>query len=443
MKIKLLFTLFFVSFSQFIIAQVGINTTTPNSALHISSSNQATPANTDGILIPKIDEFPATNPGVNQNGMLVFVTGSGTPAEGFYYWDNATTSWIPFVKQINDLSDGKSDIDGSNNGSSLFLGIGAGNADDASHNRNIGIGLNALNDVIGNTANQGEQNIAIGFQSLQLNTSGSYNVAIGSSTLDANTSGRNNTAIGHNALTNNVDGLRNTAIGFATLAANTSGRNNSAIGGNALNSNTSGSSNVAIGAFSLGENIFGINNSSIGNQSLRFNIYGDNNTAVGDYAGRSLDDDNASDLNNDRNVFIGASSGNSDINSSNNVYIGFEAGGGNYDPETNTGTAENKSGNVFIGYQSGMQESGSNKLYIDNSNTTAPLIYGDFQTNNIEINGDLKVADQNVFKSGRFTAAQASALTAVNGDFIYVTSTNATFTTIGFWGYEGGAWVKL
>jgi len=37
----------------------------------------------------------------------------------------------------------------------------------------------------------------------------------------------------------------------------------------------------------------------------------------------------------------------------------------------------------FIGYQSGFNESGSNKLYIDNSNTTTPLIYGDFSKDSL------------------------------------------------------------
>jgi len=53
-------------------AQVGIGTTTPNAQLDIISSNQATPANTDGILVPKIDKFPATAPTVAQDGMMPF-----------------------------------------------------------------------------------------------------------------------------------------------------------------------------------------------------------------------------------------------------------------------------------------------------------------------------------------------------------------------------------
>lgn len=43
----------------------------------------------------------------------------------------------------------------------------------------------------------------------------------------------------------------------------------------------------------------------------------------------------------------------------------------------------------------------------------------------------------------QYTATEASALTPSDGDLIYVTSTDATFTSIGFWGYENGSWVKL
>ena len=41
------------------------------------------------------------------------------------------------------------------------------------------------------------------------------------------------------------------------------------------------------------------------------------------------------------------------------------------------------------------------------------------------------------------TAAEASALTAEEGMFIYVTDTDGTFISVGFWGYEGGSWTKL
>jgi hypothetical protein len=74
-------------------AQVGIATQDPKALLDIRTPNQATPTNEDGILIPKVDDFPVTNPTVDQDGLMVFVTGVGTPSKGFYYWDNTTTIW--------------------------------------------------------------------------------------------------------------------------------------------------------------------------------------------------------------------------------------------------------------------------------------------------------------------------------------------------------------
>ena len=49
------------------------------------------------------------------------------------------------------------------------------------------------------------------------------------------------------------------------------------------------------------------------------------------------------------------------------------------------------SGNVMIGYKAGYYEIGSNKLYIDNSNTTTPLIYGDFANDSVKINGQMEI----------------------------------------------------
>ncbi|SCY48631.1 hypothetical protein [Flavobacterium caeni] len=77
-------------------AQVGINTSTPNAALDVRSSNQAAPSNTDGLIIPKIDAFPAVNPTADQQGMMVYLTTSAAGKRpGFYYWDNSGAIWTP------------------------------------------------------------------------------------------------------------------------------------------------------------------------------------------------------------------------------------------------------------------------------------------------------------------------------------------------------------
>jgi hypothetical protein len=91
MKKLCILVVILVRFSAF--AQVGIATTNPNAQLDIRSSNQSSPSVTDGLLIPKIDTFPA-NPGSDQQGMLIYLTTtSGSKSPGFYYWDFPTLSW--------------------------------------------------------------------------------------------------------------------------------------------------------------------------------------------------------------------------------------------------------------------------------------------------------------------------------------------------------------
>jgi hypothetical protein len=94
---RILLILVLIGISQFGFSQVGINTTSPDAQLDIKSSNQATPANNDGILIPKIDAFPLANPTAAQNSMMVYLTtiSLGKPP-GFYYWDNNSNSWKIF-----------------------------------------------------------------------------------------------------------------------------------------------------------------------------------------------------------------------------------------------------------------------------------------------------------------------------------------------------------
>ncbi|WP_157765754.1 tail fiber domain-containing protein [Halobacteriovorax marinus] len=83
------------------------------------------------------------------------------------------------------------------------------------------------------------------------------------------------------------------------------------------------------------------------------------------------------------NTSIGDGSLTANQSGSNNVAIGYNAGASNI----------SGSGNVFLGNGAGENETGSNKLYIDNSNTATPLIQGDFSTDIVTINGKLKIVD--------------------------------------------------
>lgn len=106
-------------------AQVGINTTSPQAILDIRSSNQSTPNNTDGILIPKIDAFPVTNPTAAQNSMMVYLTTNlGLNTKGFYFWDNDTTTWKKVFSE-NGTLDQSYDFGGSGSGRFITADAGA------------------------------------------------------------------------------------------------------------------------------------------------------------------------------------------------------------------------------------------------------------------------------------------------------------------------------
>jgi hypothetical protein len=80
-----------------------------------------------------------------------------------------------------------------------------------------------------------------------------------------------------------------------------------------------------------------------------------------------------------------------------NTAIGQDAGYGITDEYNNTCIGDHTmaygggSGNIMLGYNAGYYETGSNKLYIENSTSTTPLIWGDFSTDDIKINGDFTV----------------------------------------------------
>jgi hypothetical protein len=55
----------------------------------------------------------------------------------------------------------------------------------------------------------------------------------------------------------------------------------------------------------------------------------------------------------------------------------------------------------------------------------------------------LNLSAAGTFLPPRVTVAEAAGYALVDGSMIYVTDTDATFTSVGFWGVEAGVWVKL
>ena len=269
------------------------------------------------------------------------------------------------VASIDDLSDGRTI------GYSVFLGSGTGINDDGTNNFNAGLGIDALTS---NTS--GYSNTAMGYQPLYSNTTGHGNTAIGNYALYSNTGGYGNIATGYRALYSNTSGRHNTASGYGALASNTSGDLNTANGFQALGSNTTGQSNTANGYQALNTNTEGQDNTASGLYALFANSTGKWNTANGSRALHSNTTGNS-------NVGLGYSANRFNRAGSQNTILGYEAGRGP--------TIHDKSGNVFLGYQAGYYEVGDNKLYIENSNDSLPLIWGDFGADSIRINGSLVV----------------------------------------------------
>lgn len=151
---------------------------------------------------------------------------------------------------------------------------------------------------------------------------------------------------------------QNVFIGYQSGQFNSAGESNVAIGNNTLSSNVSGNNNVAIGKDALEDNRYR-DNVAIGVQAASSNTTGEKNVALGNGA-----------LANNRT-------------GTRNVALGYQAGLGPANA--------NPSNNVMIGYQAGFSEGGNNKLYIDNSGTSTPLIYGEFDTDKLQINGSLNI----------------------------------------------------
>ncbi|MCF8347331.1 MAG: hypothetical protein K9G61_00840 [Bacteroidales bacterium] len=208
-----------------------------------------------------------------------------------------------------------------------------------------------------------------------LNTGGSVFIGENAGYSD-DFSNNDNVFVGNNAGYATATGVQNVAVGKSVLASNQSGNGNTGLGSFALVS-TTGSYNVSVGLSSLYYNSTGQNNTAIGTRALMSNTTGSNNTILGYYA----------DYYNQTG--------------SNNTILGFMAG--------YAGSANSKSGNIFLGYQAGYFETGNNKLYIQNSNTTNPLIYGDFALMQLGFMGDVgigtKTPESNLHIMGSATLA--------------------------------------
>ena len=382
---------------------------------------------------------------VGYQALTALTTGAGNTAVGYQAGVGLTTG---AYNVLMGYAAGDSITNGTNNIALGVNALGSGNSGDsvaigrdaignAASSTSIGIGTSAgrystgaSNVNIGHQAGQGANSsstftntVAVGYQALTALTTGAGNTAVGYQAGDAITTGFNNTLIGHETGGGLTTGQQNVEIGKnnktnnnsyrVSVGYNTGGGSESvAIGNNALTSST-GSKGIAIGR-SSGGNFSGSHGIFIGYEAGAGVGSGSHNVFLGFRQGKSANDKSY-------NVSIG---GGSHALGDNNVVLGYEAG-------QNLTTASD--GNVLLGYEAGNAETGSNKLYIENSNSTTPLIYGEFDNDILRVNGTLQVGDP---------AGTGYALPAATGTTGQILSVNASgdlaFAAAGGGGGSGG-----
>jgi hypothetical protein len=318
---------------------------------------------------------------------------------------------------------------------------------------NVIVGYNA-----GPVNTSGRLNAFIGTTSGFKNTSGSQNTFLGTSAGGSNTTGSYNTYIGRRAGMNNQEGSGNTFLGFYAGANETgsnklyiensdtdkpliygefdnkllrfnagrielrnpsentiigdssgivmNGMRNVFMGYNAGHSNTDGADNTFIGDSAGYSNTTGNSNVFVGNYAGYASTTAGLNVFIGPFAGLS----NTTGY---RNTFIGPSAGMANTTGYRNTFVGLSAGANNISGLCNTYIGRiagfnNQEGdsNVFIGNAAGQYEMGSEKLYISNSATIEPLIYGDFTEKNLKFNAGSVETTGDFLASGEIRSDQ-------------------------------------
>lgn len=231
------------------------------------------------------------------------------------------------------------------------------------------LSLNDLSDVIVD-----DYNMYLWYMSWINNTWAlNWNIGIWRVSLYSNTTWDSNTAIWVETLYENTEWYSNTAIWSVALAWNTTWYENTAVWEWALVWNDTWNGNSALWVNSLWENTTWDYNVSFWLDSLQ-------NNSTWSYSTALWSESLVWCYQCEKNTWVWARSLYSNYTGSLNTAVWYAS------------LHQTKwSWNVALGYQAGYNEIGSNKLYIDNSNTSSPLIHWDFATNKLTVNWSLKI----------------------------------------------------
>jgi hypothetical protein len=288
------------------------------------------------------------------------------------------------VNTFYGMSAGTNTTGDDDNDTFIGAGVGRSNTTGAS-NTFLGCGSGLYNTV-------GNNNTFLGSQTGLNNTSGSDNIFLGYFAGYANTTGNNNTFLGQQTGYLNTTGSNNIFLGPSAGYANTTGNNNIFLGYDAGFSNTTGTLNTFLGYCSGFYNTTGSDNVFLGPFAGHHSTTGFRNTFLGGYAGLNH-------TTGQNNISLGFSAGYSSTTGYQNIFLGPFAGFSNTEGF----------GNILIGFGAGFDETGSNKLYIANTATATPLIYGEFDNQKLTVNGNLNMVGANGWLRLSNTTADSTA----------------------------------
>jgi hypothetical protein len=228
--------------------------------------------------------------------------------------------------------------------------------------------------------------------------------------------GEYNSFIGYRSGKANIGGAYNVFLGYETGLQNIDGSYNVFMGWEAGLKNISSFYNTYIGTHAGFQNPYGLYNTAVGSNSGANVEYGKSNTFLGLNTGLNLE-------NGSFNTFLGSNAGyggsyntGSGETSNNNTFVGYESGhfistgfGNTLLGDSSGYNLANGNYNVFLGHGAGKNENGSNRLYIANSSVTKPLLFGEFDSSRLVING---VKSDNISKATFFVNGTAGGTNA-------------------------------
>ncbi len=379
-------------------SSIGVGTTPSGVAGQISGTTAiltGTPsiyASTFSVYVPSTtNRLVYVNNGVTNFGYLAGVS-SGVQSTSLGYQAGQTLTGVQNTCVGYQAGTGASTFDTN---ALTAVGYRAGYATTSGlHNTIIG-------SLAGQSVTSGWQNTLVGAYAGQVIDIGYYNTAVGYRSQYLGTSPYLCTSVGYYSLYTNTSGQNLTAVGsYAGFSANGSTAL-TAVGYQAGYSSTGG--NCTYLGYNAGFNSTGSDCTYVGCSAGQRLTSGTQNTCVGSQAGYSSGGTHtAGDL-----TAVGFKAGYAITTGNQNTLIGSSAGAG----LTSGGS------NVMIGYQAGSAEStNSNRLYIANSSTSTPLIFGDFSTAKLTVYNYLGVAMSPTYALDITGQARISSYMAINGN---------------------------